>query len=190
MVHMHVAEKGVIHEMVRIVKKKPDFHVKETILVLTDSWQEASGGPRARYPQNYAGYQELLRAGAVFPQISERSAPVFTPPQTQPLTSYPPNLRIANLQQSQNFRLQDTISMEHLESSSRDGISGFQFQRRGRVFALCILWRILHFGRVCHHWKWLYMDPDSLVSEPRFLELMINIVCQYAQESHNFWGDT
>lgn len=35
------------------------------------------------------------RAGAVFPQRSERSAPVFTPPQTQPLTSYPPNLRNA-----------------------------------------------------------------------------------------------
>ncbi|WZZ09595.1 hypothetical protein YC2023_095516 [Brassica napus] len=95
MVHMHVAEKGVIHELVRIAKKKPDFHVKEKILVLIDTWQEAFGGPRARYPQYYAGYQELLRAGAVFPQRSERSAPVFTPPQTQPLTSYPPNLRNA-----------------------------------------------------------------------------------------------
>ncbi|XP_009125501.2 TOM1-like protein 9 isoform X2 [Brassica rapa] len=95
MVHMHVAEKGVIHEMVRIAKKKPDFHVKEKILVLIDTWQEAFGGPRARYPQYYAGYQELLRAGAVFPQRSERSAPVFTPPQTQPLSSYPPNLRNA-----------------------------------------------------------------------------------------------
>ncbi|CAH8326470.1 unnamed protein product [Eruca vesicaria subsp. sativa] len=93
MVHMHVAEKGVIHDMVRIAKKKPDFHVKEKILVLIDTWQEAFGGPRARYPQYYAGYQELLRAGAVFPPRSERSAPVLTPPQTQPLTSYPPNLR-------------------------------------------------------------------------------------------------
>ena len=33
------------------------------------------------------------RAGAVFPKRSERSAPVFTPPQTHPLSSYPPNLR-------------------------------------------------------------------------------------------------
>lgn len=33
------------------------------------------------------------RAGAVFPQRSERSAPVFTPPQTQPLTSYPQSLQ-------------------------------------------------------------------------------------------------
>ncbi|KAK6129690.1 hypothetical protein DH2020_036556 [Rehmannia glutinosa] len=54
-VHMHVAEKELPHEMVKIVKKK--------------------------------------RLGAVFPQRSETSAPVFTPPQTQPLTSYPQNIR-------------------------------------------------------------------------------------------------
>ncbi|KAF3943170.1 hypothetical protein CMV_030242 [Castanea mollissima] len=92
-VHMHVAEKDVLHEMVKIVKKKPDFHVKEKILILIDTWQEVFGGPRARYPQYYAAYQDLLRAGAVFPQRSERAAPVFTPPQTQPLSSYPQNLR-------------------------------------------------------------------------------------------------
>ncbi|KAF9681126.1 hypothetical protein SADUNF_Sadunf06G0193100 [Salix dunnii] len=92
-VHMHVAEKDLLHEMVKIAKKKPDFHVKEKILTLIDTWQEAFDGPRARYPQYYAAYQELLRAGAVFPPRAERSAPVFTPPQTQPLSSYPQNLR-------------------------------------------------------------------------------------------------
>ncbi|KAL1833216.1 hypothetical protein ACET3Z_002867 [Daucus carota] len=91
-VHMHVAEKDLLHEMVKIVRKKPDFHVKEKILVLIDTWQEVFGGARARYPQYYAAYQELLRMGAVFPQRSE-NAPVFTPPQTQPLSSYPQNLR-------------------------------------------------------------------------------------------------
>ncbi|KAE8718878.1 branched-chain-amino-acid aminotransferase-like protein 3 [Hibiscus syriacus] len=91
-VHMHVAEKGVLHEMVRIVKKKPDFNVKEKILTLIDTWQEAFGAARARYPQYYVAYQELLRLGAVFPPRSERSAPVLTPPQTQPLSSYPPNI--------------------------------------------------------------------------------------------------
>lgn len=39
------------------------------------------------------------RAGAVFPQRSERSAPIFTPPQTQPLRTYPPSLRSPEYQQ-------------------------------------------------------------------------------------------
>lgn len=33
------------------------------------------------------------RAGAVFPQRSNGSVPIFTPPQTQPLQNYPPALR-------------------------------------------------------------------------------------------------
>ncbi|GAB2284848.1 hypothetical protein Dimus_019301 [Dionaea muscipula] len=90
---MHVAEKDVLHEMVKIVKKKPDYHVKEKILILINAWQEAFGGARARYPQYYAAYQELVRAGAVFPQRTERSAPVFTPPQTHPLQSYFQNVK-------------------------------------------------------------------------------------------------
>lgn len=120
-VHMHVAEKDVLHEMVKIVKKKPDFHVKEKILVLIDTWQEAFGGARARYPQYYAAYQELLRAGAVFPQRSERTAPVFTPPQSQPLSSYPPNLRNADQRQEEALTSQESdfpsLSLTELQNA-------------------------------------------------------------------------
>ncbi|XP_066377398.1 TOM1-like protein 9 isoform X2 [Miscanthus floridulus] len=87
---MQVAEKDILHEMVKIAKKKPDYHVKEKILILIDTWQEAFGGARARYPQYYAAYQEMLRAGAVFPQRPESAVPIYTPPQTQPLRNYPP----------------------------------------------------------------------------------------------------
>ncbi|KAL3844163.1 hypothetical protein ACJIZ3_001566 [Penstemon smallii] len=90
---MHVAEKDLPHEMVKIVRKKPDFHVKEKILILIDTWQESFGGAGARYPQFLVAYQDLLRLGAVFPQRPETSAPIFTPPQTHPLTSYPQDLR-------------------------------------------------------------------------------------------------
>ncbi|KAK1551614.1 hypothetical protein Q3G72_001328 [Acer saccharum] len=67
---------------------KPDFHVKEKILILIETWQEAFGGP---------AYQELL--GAVFPQRTERFVHVFTPPKIQPLTSSPQIIRNLDNQQ-------------------------------------------------------------------------------------------
>ncbi|XWS70334.1 hypothetical protein CRYUN_Cryun03dG0039100 [Craigia yunnanensis] len=119
-VHMHVAERDVLHEMVKIVKKRPDFHVKEKILTLIDTWQEAFGGARARYPQYYVAYQELLRVGAVFPPRTESSAPVFTPPQTQPLPSYPQNIRNSDMQETAESSAESefpTLSLTEIQNA-------------------------------------------------------------------------
>lgn len=42
-----------------LVEFQADMQVREKILVLLDSWQEAFGGPGGKYPQYYWAYEEL-----------------------------------------------------------------------------------------------------------------------------------
>ncbi|XP_059305277.1 TOM1-like protein 6 isoform X1 [Lycium ferocissimum] len=87
--HFQIAERSILQDMVKIVKKKTDMHVRDKVLVLLDSWQEAFGGPGGKYPQYYWAYEELRRAGIQFPQRSFDTAPIFTPPVTHPAPRQP-----------------------------------------------------------------------------------------------------
>uniref|UniRef100_A0A6N2KLY0 VHS domain-containing protein n=1 Tax=Salix viminalis TaxID=40686 RepID=A0A6N2KLY0_SALVM len=58
-VHFQIAERNILGEMVKIVKKKTDMHVRDKILALIDSWQEAFGGPGGKHSQYYWAYEEL-----------------------------------------------------------------------------------------------------------------------------------
>ncbi|KAK9734342.1 hypothetical protein RND81_04G132900 [Saponaria officinalis] len=83
-IHFQIAERKILDEMVKIAKKKGDLHVRNKILILLDSWQEAFGGPGGKYAQYFWACDELRRCGIQFPKRPERSAPVITPPVTHP----------------------------------------------------------------------------------------------------------
>ncbi|KAJ0574165.1 putative VHS domain, GAT domain, GAT domain superfamily protein [Helianthus annuus] len=83
-VHIQIAERGILPEMIKIVKKKADMRVREKILVLLDSWQQAFGGRGGKYPQYYFAYDELQQYGVQFPHRSPDAALIFTPPVTHP----------------------------------------------------------------------------------------------------------
>ncbi|CAN7008529.1 hypothetical protein Bca4012_029098 [Brassica carinata] len=87
--HHQVAEKNILGEMVKIVKKKADMQVRDKILVMLDSWQQAFGGPEGKYPHYYWAYDELRRSGVVFPQRSPDASPIITPQVSHPAVRQP-----------------------------------------------------------------------------------------------------
>ncbi|GFP83212.1 tom1-like protein 2 [Phtheirospermum japonicum] len=88
-VHFQIAERNILPEMVKIVRKKADMHVRDKILTLIGSWHDAFGGPRGRYPQYHMAYEDLRRSGVNFPQRPPDAAPIFTPPVTHPMSRQP-----------------------------------------------------------------------------------------------------
>ncbi|XP_072959421.1 TOM1-like protein 6 [Typha angustifolia] len=83
-VHFQIIERDILQEMIKIVRKKTDMEVRDKILSLLDSWQEAFGGAEGKYPQYYWAYAELRRSGVEFPQRSPDAPPIFTPQINRP----------------------------------------------------------------------------------------------------------
>ncbi|XBI35675.1 hypothetical protein VPH35_121335 [Triticum aestivum] len=78
-VHFLVVERGILPEMVKLAKKKANVQVRDKILTLLDSWQEAFGGPGGKHPQFYWAYSELKQSGLEFPRRSPEAATIFAP---------------------------------------------------------------------------------------------------------------
>ncbi|XP_039001902.1 TOM1-like protein 6 isoform X2 [Hibiscus syriacus] len=118
-VHFQIAERNVLGEMVKIVRKKADMLVRDKILTLLDSWQEAFGGPGGKHPQYYWAYDELRRSGVEFPKHSSNAAPIFTPPATHPTMN--PGYGMPN---NSSRRLDETMAtdIESLSLSSLDSM--------------------------------------------------------------------
>ncbi|PON53562.1 Target of Myb protein [Parasponia andersonii] len=122
-VHFQIAERNILGEMIKIVKKKADMQVREKILVLLDSWQEAFGGPGGKHPQYYYAYEELRRSGVEFPKRSLDAAPIFTPPASHPTLGRPqPGYGMPS---NASRRLDETMATE-IESLSLSSMDAMQ----------------------------------------------------------------
>ncbi|XP_020578826.1 target of Myb protein 1 isoform X1 [Phalaenopsis equestris] len=60
-----------------------DMEVRDKILVLLDSWQEAFGGSGGKYPQYFWAYTDLKRSGVEFPHHPSDATLLFTSPTHQ-----------------------------------------------------------------------------------------------------------
>ncbi|KAL6223274.1 hypothetical protein ACLB2K_006662 [Fragaria x ananassa] len=67
-IHKQVINVGVLHSLVKIVKKKSDLPVRERIFLLLDATQTSLGGASGKFPQYYTAYYDLVSAGIQFPQ--------------------------------------------------------------------------------------------------------------------------
>lgn len=94
--------KDVLHDMVKIVKKKADPAVRDKMLTLIESWQKAFGGATAKYPQYSAAYDELRRSRVQFPvQSVADPIPLFS----HPVATQPPPVAASYLP-----RMEDTTT--------------------------------------------------------------------------------
>ncbi|KAF5745089.1 ENTH/VHS/GAT family protein isoform 1 [Tripterygium wilfordii] len=73
-VYKQVIDVGILPILVKIVKKKTDFPVREKIFFVLDATQTSLGGAKGKFPQFYAAYYDLVSAGVQFPQRPSSTA--------------------------------------------------------------------------------------------------------------------
>ncbi|XP_078152703.1 ENTH/VHS/GAT family protein isoform X1 [Carex rostrata] len=66
-IHKLVVENAILPILVKIVKKKTDYPVRERAFLLLDATQTAVGGAKGKFPEYYAAYYDLVVAGVEFP---------------------------------------------------------------------------------------------------------------------------
>ncbi|PKA67240.1 hypothetical protein AXF42_Ash004732 [Apostasia shenzhenica] len=120
-VHFQVVERDVLPEMVKIVRKKTDMEVRNKILVLLDSWQEAFGGPGGKYPQYFWSYSDLKRDGVEFPHRPGDSTLIFSSPTNQ--NRIPRHLQAGYGMPSNSLRRLDEAMASDITSLSLSDLS-------------------------------------------------------------------
>lgn len=128
-VHSLVVEKDILPELVKIVRKRSDMEVRDKILVLLDSCQEAFGGPGGKYPQYFWAYIDLKRSGVEFPRRSGDASLIYTP---HALHAANPNLRQAGYGMSNNL----PMSLDQAMASEMTNLSLSDLERIGQVAEL------------------------------------------------------
>ncbi|KAG8067698.1 hypothetical protein GUJ93_ZPchr0005g14526 [Zizania palustris] len=117
-VHLQVVERDILQEMIKIVKKKTDMQLRDKILALLESWQEAFGGNGGKHPQYYWAYAEMKKSGLEFPRRSPDAAPIFTATRPASLESYrQPGY---GMPVDSSFRLDEAMSSSGPSLSSSD----------------------------------------------------------------------
>ncbi|CAH8354601.1 unnamed protein product [Eruca vesicaria subsp. sativa] len=115
-VHSHIAEKHVLEDMVKIiVRKKGDFEVRNKILILLDTWNEAFSA--CKYPHYNWAYQELIRSGVKFPQRS-KEAPLMLAPSSSSSSM--------NLMSIGSFKRLDETMATEIESLSLSSLESMR----------------------------------------------------------------
>ncbi|KFK24673.1 hypothetical protein AALP_AA8G010100 [Arabis alpina] len=126
-VHPHIAEKHVLEDMVKIVKKKGnDYQVRNKILILLDTWNEAFSVVARRYPHYNWAYQELRRSGVKFPQRAKEAPLLLEAPPPRPSLPQSSSSSSMNLMSIGSFRRLDETMATEIESLSLSSLESMR----------------------------------------------------------------